>query len=294
MAISVYKSSKAKNRILETYDQLISMWDVVVEERRVETRYGSTQVIICGDEDLPPLVLFHGVGDDSALMWLFNAKELSKHFRLYAVDTIGGPGKSVPNDAYNKRFDDLIWIDELLDLLALDQVSMAGVSNGGYLIQYYGANRPERVGKMVSMACAVPADRPGNTMISMIKIFLPEALFPTDRNIARLIRKLSGDNSHVITENPVVMAHYASLLRGFNTMAMTYHKIRSLDDSQIDSIRDRVLYLIGNRDPFALMGGKALLVEYKMNARFFDGVGHGINHEMADETNAMIIRFLQQ
>ena len=288
--VKIYRSAKAEKRILETYDQLLDQWGVAFEEHQITTQYGKTQVIICGDVHLPPLVLFHGVGDDSALMWIYNARQLSQHYRLFAVDTIGGPGKSVPSAAYNQQFEDLVWIDELLDGLALGRVFMAGVSNGGYLVQYYGANRPERVSKIIALASSVPVET-GHVMMTMMKIFLPEALFPTDKNVARLLRKLSGDHSLVFTENPLLLAHFQALMRGFNNMAMSYHKIKSLDPAAIDSLRARTLYLVGNQDPFARMGGKAMLEKYQMNARFFDGVGHGINHEIAAEINAIMIDY---
>lgn len=288
--VKVYRSEKAKKKILDTYDQLLDQWGIAVEERQITTRYGKTQVIICGETHLPPLVLFHGVGDDSAMMWLLNARQLSQHYRLFAVDTMGGPGKSVPNEAYNRQFDDLVWIDELLDDLKLDHVYMAGVSNGGYLVQYYGANRSERVSKIIALASSVPVQT-GHVMITMMKIFLPEALFPTDRNVSRLLRKLSGDHSQVFTENPLLLAHFKALMRGFNNMAMSYHQIKSLDPAAIDSLRERTLYLVGNQDPFARMGGKAMLEQNKMKARFFDGVGHGINHEIAAEINAIMIDY---
>lgn len=223
-------------------------------------------------------------------MWVLNAGALSKHYRLYAVDTLCGPGKSVPNDAYNKQFEDLVWIDELLDGLSLGCVFMAGVSNGGYLVQYYVANRPERVSKIVALASSVPAET-GHVMLTMIKIFLPEALFPTDKNVARLLRKLSGEHSQVFTGDPILMAHYTALMRGLNNMAMSFHKIRPQDQEAINQLRDRTLYLIGNQDPFATMGGRAMLEKYKMNARFFDGVGHGINHKISTEINAIMIEF---
>jgi len=78
--------------------------------------------------------LFHGVGDDAALMWLYNAKDLYEDFTCYAVDTIGGPGLSIPGNDYNKSFEDTLWIEELLNSLRLDKVYMAGVSMGGYLV----------------------------------------------------------------------------------------------------------------------------------------------------------------
>lgn len=108
-------------------------------------RYSVTHVIECGDKGKAPLILFHGVGDDAALMWVYNARELDEHFHIYAVDTIGGPGKSVPGEGYDASFDDVTWIDELPEQLRLDRVYMAGVSNGAYLTQLYMIRRPERV-----------------------------------------------------------------------------------------------------------------------------------------------------
>lgn len=105
-----------------------------------------------GEKEKDPLILFHGVGDDTALMWIYNAKALGEHFHVYAIDTIGGPGKSIPGKGYNQGFEDALWIDDLLDALSLDQVYMAGVSNGGYLTQMYTIMRPERVKKGISMA----------------------------------------------------------------------------------------------------------------------------------------------
>ena len=111
--MKVFKSKKAEKLVLDTYNQLLVMWDVDIEERDISTSYGSTHVVLCGNEANPPLILFHGVGDNSALMWIYNAKALSHHFRVIAVDTIGGPGKSVPNKKYSKDFDDAKWIDEI-------------------------------------------------------------------------------------------------------------------------------------------------------------------------------------
>ena len=94
--MKVYKSKEEQKKILQSYDKLLLLWGCDKSEYDIETIYGSTHVIECGDKNLPTLVLFHGVGDDSALMWIYNAAFLSKHFHIFAIDTIGGPGKSIP------------------------------------------------------------------------------------------------------------------------------------------------------------------------------------------------------
>jgi pimeloyl-ACP methyl ester carboxylesterase len=287
--MKIYRTQKAKKIILSTYDRLLDEWGVDITQRDITTRYGSTHVNVFGKSDAPPILLFHGVGDDSALMWIYNAAALAPHFRLYAVDTLGGPGKSVPDNSYNKEFDGAVWIDGILDSFGLKDVNIVGVSHGGYLAQYYALIRPERVNKVICMASSVPAGVTGSPMKTMIKIFFPEALFPTKQNIKKLLVKLSGKNSAAFTENPLIFEHFTYLLRGYNNMAMRYHKVMGFSDEQIESIRSKILYLVGEADPFSILGGKAALEKYKMNARFFANAGHGINHEIADEINAILI-----
>ncbi len=287
----IYRTKKAQREIRSTYDQLLDEWGIDITQRDIPTRYGSTHVNVFGENTAPPVLLFHGVGDDSALMWIYNAAPLAPYFRLYAVDTLGGPGKSIPGSGYTKAFDDALWIDDVLNGLELKDVNIAGVSHGGYLAQYYALVRPERVNKVLCMASSVPTGVTGSPMKTMIKIFFPEALFPTRQNIKKLLIKLSGKNSAVFTGHPLLLNHFTCLLRGYNNMAMRFHKVIGFSDEQIDSIRSKIFYLMGEADPFAILGGKAALEKYKMDARFFADVGHGINHEISDEINAIIIEY---
>jgi pimeloyl-ACP methyl ester carboxylesterase len=291
--MKAYRSKKAGEQIIRTYDELLKQWDIPVEELMVPTMYGSTHVIIAGKKDGKPLLMFHGVGDDSALMWIYNAKALGTYFRLYAVDTIGGPGKSVMGENYNKNYDDVIWIDELINYFKLVKPSIIGVSNGGYLVQLYSLYRKEKIDKAISLSSSVPIEGSGSFMKTMMKIFLPEALFPTKRNVGRLLRKLSGDHAEVFTDNALIFSHYTWLLKGFNNMAMGYHKVRMFTNSEVDQIRDKVFYLVGLEDPFQKLGGAVALRNYGMNVRFYEGSGHGINHELSNEINEIIIRIVE-
>ncbi|MBR2555859.1 MAG: alpha/beta hydrolase [Aeriscardovia sp.] len=290
--MKVYRSRKSGEKIIETYDRLLSLWNCEIKERDIETKYGITHVIECGDEALEPLVLFHGVGDDSALMWIFNAPYLSQHYHVFAIDTMGGPGKSRPNSNYNKEFDDILWIDEVLGGIGIDRSRFAGVSMGGYLVQAYSLKRPERVIHAISIAWAVPVEKHlsnGDKLKALTATFLPEALFPTKKNIYGLIRKLSGKNYRVFTENSDIMEHYGWLIKGFNNGSMRNHKIMTFTTEEADSIRDKVTYLVGNDDPFQKFGGRQALIDNNMNTEFYDGAGHGLNHEFADEINKRII-----
>lgn len=43
-----------------------------------------------------------------------------------------------------------------------------------------------------------------------------------------------------------------------------------------------------------LLGGKEMLNRYNIQTRFFERVGHGINHELADEINSILIDYFKQ
>ena len=88
------------------------------------------------------------------------------------------------------------------------------------------------------------------------------------------------------------MEHYRQLLKGFNNMSMRCHKIVRFTDEQVAAIRDKTLYLAGEADPFMALGGKDALLQCEMNAQFFPDTGHGINHEIPDEINRIMIAYM--
>lgn len=291
--MKVYRNKRVGQEIIRTYDQLLTLWEVAIQEVDAETVYGTTHVIVCGDKKKPPLVLFHGVGDDSALMWIYNARYLSQYYCLYAIDTIGGPGKSVPGELYNKEFEDVDWIDQILEHLGIEQAFFTGVSHGGYLVQMYSACRPERVKKAISISGALAVGENKSPMATMMKIFLPEVLFPTSKNITKLIKKLCGENYAVFTENEAMLQHYTYLLKGFNNMAMGYHKVRTFSEKEVAIVREKVEFLVGLDDPFEKMGGAEALRVNQMKVTFYEKAGHGLNHERADEINDKIVQIFE-
>lgn len=290
--IKKYKSVRGGQELIASYDRLLGEWGVPVTEKDIPTPFGSTHVLLAGDPASPPLLLFHGVGDDAALMWVVNARNLAAHFHLIAVDTIGGPGKSEPNEAYFSRFDQAAWIDSLLDALNLAQVNVAGVSNGAYLTQLYAAKRPERVRRAVCMAGGLAVQGQKSPLWRMMKVFLPEALFPTEKNARKLMGKLCA-NPEALFRQAELMRHWLCLLKYFNNASMSKHRITGFNDAEIGLIRERTRFLIGCGDPLGNAAGSAALLDrYGMNYRLVEQAGHAINHEQPAIVEAEMIGFL--
>lgn len=295
--MKVFKSEAGRQQVWESYDQLVKQWGVEVEETELETSFGTTHIIRAGSRELPPLLLFHGVGDNSALMWVYNARELAEHFHLIAVDTIGGPGKSRPNERYKRQgMDHKLWFGELLDGLEVEQAYAAGVSMGCLLVQTLLIAWPDRIKGIIGMAGlpSLPMPSVKSNPLRNMMVFLPEALFPTEKNIRKLLVKLSGANAAAFTENELILRHYGQLLRHFNKMAMTKHPLKRFTAEEGAIFTQRALFLVGNKDKIAYFPGCGrVLEELGIPCEIFPDTGHGINHEQADKVNQSMIKNLR-
>ncbi|MDQ0194611.1 alpha/beta fold hydrolase [Paenibacillus wynnii] len=287
-----YKNKIGKQFIYESYDTLLESWDIDFEERKIETAYGTTHVITVGNFSNPPLVLFHGTADNSAMMWVYNIKELGERFFVIAVDAIGGSGKSEPNENYYKNFNQVSWIDEILEAFDIYKTNICGVSYGAYLSYQYSLKRPDKVEKAICMAGRIPSSQ-FEVLSKMMFAFLPEALFPSEKNSKKLLKKLSGPNYSVFEKNEVLMKHWYYLLKYFNNKSMMQHKIEITENNEFSVLKDKTLFLIGEFDrlsnyPRAITKLEDNNIRYKI----IKDAGHAINHEQAEVVNKEIINFL--
>ncbi len=289
--MEVFKTESGKQAVLSAYDQLVKAWGVPVEERDVPTRFGDTHVILAGARNLPPLVLLHGVGDNSAVMWVLNMAELSRHFFCIAVDTLGGPGKSRPNEQFQKKqFHQVPWLDDLADALGLDAFHLAGVSNGACMAYTYTVRKPQRVLRTVCLEGGMILN-PAKTMLHMLKVVFPEMLVPTRKNRIRVIMKMKP-GSDLFTVHPEVLDHILLLMRHHRQSAMMVHPMEPYDRQAGLAVRDKLLFLFGGN----MRVGRADFMKVMDTAQFryleLDGVGHGINHERPEEVNRLMRDFL--
>jgi pimeloyl-ACP methyl ester carboxylesterase len=145
---SIYKSTAGQAEILALYNQVLSRWPVPCEHINVSTRYGDTFVLASGVLSAPSLVLLHGTGSNSAT-WAHDVIKYSQHYRVYAVDIPGEPGKSDPNRFTwdGPAFAD--WLDDVLNGLNVARVSLGGMSLGAWATIKYTLYKPEQVEKVV-------------------------------------------------------------------------------------------------------------------------------------------------
>ena len=175
--ISAFKTFEGETAYFAAYDSTIKLWSVPYEELEIPGRFGTTHVVVTGPKDAPPLVLLHGMAM-TLTMWAPNIAEFNKDYRVYAIDVMGQPGKSIPNydESICDAEDFVVWLRETLDGLCLDRISLVGMSYGGWLAINLALVEPERVRKLVLLS-------PGGIFLPIVKQFMLRGMlmsfFPT-------------------------------------------------------------------------------------------------------------------
>jgi len=136
--ISVFRSPEGEARYLAAYDTLMRYWPVPYEAFDIPGQFGCTHLVASGPKDAPVLILLHGARA-TLTMWSANIVDLSQGYRVYAIDIMGQPGKTIPNPSFTKRADLIPWFTELLDKLTIDKPTLIGQSYGGWFTLYYAS-----------------------------------------------------------------------------------------------------------------------------------------------------------
>ena len=127
------------------YDAMLERWPVPVKPLDVPTSFGPTRANVCGPDDAPPLVLLHG-GRTSSPYWFANVARLSENRRVYALDTMGDPGRSANDGRPVRCRDDLMaWLEEAFQALGLERADLCGHSFGAWMSLEYSLRAPHRV-----------------------------------------------------------------------------------------------------------------------------------------------------
>jgi len=149
--LKMYKTSDGRKAIMEWYADVVAQLDVAVESQYVDTRFGRTHMLVAGPENATPLLLVPGVAG-CAPLWRRQLPEFAKHFRVYALDVVGQPGKSDPVTPSFLGNDFSDWMVDVLDGLGIERAHFAGTSVGGWMVLRLGIHAPHRVDRIVMLS----------------------------------------------------------------------------------------------------------------------------------------------
>ncbi len=288
---SVERAVVGERKVLQIYEERLGLWPVPYESLQVATSFGPTHVIASGEPENPPLILIHAFGAGST-MWAANVQDLSREFRVYAIDVIGDLGRSTLDDpeVYPRNGEDYSrWLVEVFDGLEIQVASVVGSSMGGWITLNHAIHAPERVDRIVLLG---PMGIPSATFKVMFRL-LSLALFPTEGKKERLIDWAIGDH-------PAAETTYGDYLRAAMDCASRVKVAppKKLSDEELSGIQAPTLLVLGGEDgPIGNPDKSARRAKRtipNVTIEILPACGHMLSTEAPEIVNARILEFLAE
>ncbi len=292
---SSFKTPEREAVYLEAYDATLrELWPVPYSEVEIQSRFGVTHVVISGPEDGPPLVLLHGY-TFTLLMWAPYIADFTKDHRVYAIDVMGQPSKSVPAEPLRNAEEFVEWLTATLDALNVDRACIGGNSFGGWIALNFAVTAPDRVRKLVLVS-------PAASLYPMAKRFGLRAMLPgliPTRRVMFSFMKWMGIEA---TDGDPTIGHLLDLM----WLGVTHFRMppetrrvmpRVFSDDELRSLHMPVLLLIGEHE--AMYDTSKALARARqhipnLEAELIPDSRHGMILSQHQLVNARTVEFLNR
>lgn len=283
---SIYHSAQAKQAVLELYDEQLARLPVPYRDRYVDTTFGKTHLIETGDLFAKPLLVFHG-GNATTAYNLLYCDFLLKDFHIYAVDTIGHPGKSAERSLSPHNQDYGRWASEVITQLGYEKLACFGGSFGAGVLVKLMCVAPEKV---ACSALVVPAAIKNALPIKSAQMLLPMIrywLTHDDRWFVKCLLPMALESKNITPE--ILETARCSIDNARVKTGMPGNE----SAGELQRYYSPVLVLAAEKD--CLFPGRQVLRRAKQvwpQARTYLLAGRGHIHALSPEEKEMIKAFL--
>lgn len=294
---SPFRTPRGEADYMAAYEASMQLWTVPYETVDLQSRFGSTHVVTCGPSNAEPLVLLHCFAT-SLTCWAYNVAPLSHNYRVYALDMMGQPGKSIPDQPIQNRDELADWLTDSLDQLGIRRTDLIGYSFGAFTGLNYAMHAPSRLNKLVLLS-------PAGGLVPLWRQFyirgIVSTVFPS---LSQVLAKrlwfewmfyqpnLNDERTRRIFDK--LLAQFALGQRHFRSaggvLPIAYK------DEELRSVRTPTLVLIGQQesllDPVAAVGrAKQLLAN--VQAELIPQASHDLPISRAETVNERVLAFLR-
>jgi pimeloyl-ACP methyl ester carboxylesterase len=235
-----YRSAAAEAAVHALYDETRAALPFETTERTVETRLGSTHLLVAGPDGAPDVVMLQGGNVVSPLTTAWLAP-LADRIRIWAPDTLGQPGRSAGvRPVHAAAFGP--WLMDVLDALGLDRPAFVAASQGVGPWLELAELAPERIGRA---ALVVPSGIVATPLPAMLRLtagYLGYRLRPGDERSRRTLRRLTGGG-----DPDPHMVRATSLSFGGTALESSMPPLAT--PARVAGLRAPMLVLAGARDP---------------------------------------------
>lgn len=230
-----FKTTEGRNAVFKAYDAFLGNMRIPHEDVNIDTRFGKAFVIAAGKKDAPVLVFLHGSGINS-VMWIEDMVKYSEHYRVYAVDLQGEPGKSGGKQVPFEGSDFDNWLHDVFVGLSIEKASIVGISLGAWLTLKFAIANPQMVDKLILLCPAgVGPQKTSFAYVSLFHMLLGE------KGVERLYRKVNGGKPI-----PQEMMDYQKLIgKNFN---FRREQFPLFSDAELSQLTMPSLLFVGQKD----------------------------------------------
>jgi pimeloyl-ACP methyl ester carboxylesterase len=283
-----FKTKKEKDSYSASYNKALKLWDIPYTEEDIKTSYGTAHVIIAGPKNGKDLVLLHGM-DASSTMWYPNIKALAKTHRIYAVDFLMEPNKSVLKDKPLSLEEIVIWYNEIFSHYKLRKFDIVGASRGGWIATLLATQKQNSIDKIVLLSPAQTfkfIDKIGKTSSALML-----KLFPSEKKFGKTLNTFS---THPEKINPAYKRQFY-LANKYAKSNSSMLKMHPFSDDELKSIQNPVLVLIGDHDVINGEDSVERAQKYLINSKtkIIKDAGHFLSIDQSKITNTAMIDFLE-
>jgi len=237
---SVFKTPAGERAVKEHCLEMLRRWPSTTQHR-LGSREGETVVTEVGPRNGPAVLLLHGTASNSA-MWSSNIEGWSRRLRLLAVDIIGDAGMSAASRPALDTEAHALWLDDVLDGLALDTVAIVGISFGGWIALDYASRRPNRVERLVVINPG-GVGRPKNVLLWALPLLM---LGRWGRR--KMMEKIAGKFEPDSPGELSAAAEFTSLI--FKHFRPRTASLPQFSDRTLERLEMPLLAILGGKDVF--------------------------------------------
>ncbi|WP_116201584.1 alpha/beta fold hydrolase [Amycolatopsis circi] len=278
-----FTDSKAQERYFAAYAKVLRKWPVPSEELDIATKFGPTRVRRSGPEEGAPIVLLHGIMG-SSLSWYPHLAELAARHPVYAIDSIGEPGRSVETLAASTDDDLAEWLSEVLAALSPEKVYLAGVSRGGFLALNLAIRSSGQIAGVIGLEPA------GFAAISIPKFILwsGKEIFPWLLPAALQRRIVAGDPAVRHTLRPLLFASFK-----YKAELPPQHVFT---DDELRAIEVPVRLVLGERSHIhraSEVAARVAKLNPRISTEIVPGTTHALTLQQPDLVTARVLEFVE-
>lgn len=284
----ITRAPATKAAFFKAYDETLKLWKVDYDELYIPTSKGTAHVIVSGPKKGEPVVLLHGM-NASSTMWYPNIQSLSKNHRVFAIDFILEPNKSLLTHDIERLEGVSDWYEEVLQVLELKRYHLIGASRGGWMAVQLALNNKKQVQSITLLS---PAQtfiwiRPSVDLFKNIT-----ALFSSkEKQIEQTLESMSVNAAKI---SDVYIKQYKLGLELVDENKFV-SSMQPYSNEELQSLQMPVLVLIGDDD----MINEQKTVEMantlpQGKGEVIKNAGHFLSIDQAEVVNEKIVAFLKE